>query len=85
MLEIGKNYYVRNPAADNLVGRLVAIIDPFTLELEEAAWIADTGGRTSEFVANGRCEGMEVERPGRVITRYQSVVEWNHPCFTESH
>lgn len=82
-LEIGKVYFVRNPAADSYVGRLVAVIDPFTLALEEASWVADSG-RLSVFVRQGRAPNMEIEPVGRVITRYQAIIEWPHQLFTEA-
>lgn len=84
MLEKGKCYFFRNPSADSYVGRLVQIIDPFTVEIDCAAWIADSG-RLHVFLRDGRAEGMEVEPVGNgVITRYQSVIPWEHSLFTEA-
>jgi hypothetical protein len=83
-LVVGKTYFVRNPAADSYVGRLVAVVDPFTVALEDASWVSESG-RLSEFVSRGRADGMEIEPVGRVpCARYQSIIEWDHPLFREA-
>ncbi len=82
-LEIGKTYFFRNPAADSYVGRLVQIVDPFTVALETASWVAQSG-RLHTFVRDGTAPNMEIEPVGDVITRYQSVIWWPHELFTEA-
>jgi hypothetical protein len=83
-LIIGKTYFVRNPSADSYVGRLVAVIDPFTVALEDASWVAQSG-RLHTFVREGKAPNMEIEPVGYVPrARYQSIVEWDHPLFTEA-
>lgn len=83
-LVIGNTYFVRNPAADSYVGRLVAIIDPFTVALEDASWVANSG-RLHQFIRDGRAEGMEIEPVGSVpATRYQAIIVWDHPLFMEA-
>jgi hypothetical protein len=82
-LEVGKTYFFRNPAADSYVGRLVEAIDPFTVALEDASWVAQSG-RLHVFVRDGRAPEMEIEPVGNVNTRYQSVIDWPHELFTEA-
>lgn len=83
-LVIGQTYYLVNPSADSYVGRLAAIVDPFTVALEDASWVANSG-RRSVFVKEGRSEGMEIEPVGYVAAaRYQSIILWEHPLFTEA-
>lgn len=83
-LVIGNTYFVRDPGADNYVGRLVAIIDPFHVALEDASWVADSG-RLHIFVRDGRAEGMEIEPVGRVASAsYRSILDWSHKLFDEA-
>jgi hypothetical protein len=83
-LVIGQTYYIVNPAADSYVGRLVAIIDPFTVALEDASWVAQSG-RRSVFIKEGKAPEMEIEPVGDVpAARYQSIIVWPHELFTEA-
>lgn len=83
-LVIGQTYYVVNPGADSYVGRLVAIIDPFTVALEDASWVAESG-RRHLFIRDGKADGMEIEPVGFVAAaRYQSIIRWPHELFTEA-
>lgn len=80
-LIIGDNYYIDNPGAKSFVGRLVAIIDPFTVSLEEASWVADSGC-LSDFVKCGKAANMEIEPVGKAPrVRYQTIIEWPHQLF----
>jgi len=82
-LVVGETYFTRNPGADNYVGRLVEIIDPFTVRLEDAAWVAESG-RLCEFCRNGKTAQMEIEPVGDCITRYQAIIKWPHTLFKEA-
>ena len=83
-LVVGRMYFFRHPGADSYVGRLVAIVNPFEAHIEEASWVANSG-RLSEFIKYGKSQGMEIEVVGEVMrVRYQSIVVWDHPPFTES-
>lgn len=80
-MEIGKTYFVRVVPHD-YVGR-VTKVDGLHVELEDASWVAESG-RFSEFILNGKAEGMEIEPVGRMGTRYQSWIEWSHKLFTQA-
>lgn len=83
-LEIGKVYFVDHPSAKSYVGRLIAIIDPFTVALEDASWIPSTG-RFSRFMKGILDSDCEIEVCGIVAaTRYDSIHEWPFPLPTES-
>lgn len=83
-LKIGETYFVRDPAADSYVGRLVAIVDPFTVALAGASWVANSG-RLHAFVRDGKAEGMEIEPVGFVpCAHFRSIIEWPHKLFTEA-
>lgn len=83
-LIIGNTYFVRNPSADSYVGRLVAIVDPFTVALEDASWVADSG-QLHIFVRDGKADNMEIEPVGYVpCARFQSIIFWPHKLFTEA-
>lgn len=78
-LEIGKNYFVRT-VSDHWIGRLVEV-GPFTMTLEDAAWIADCG-RLSEFMRDGRTSNMEIEPVGTVMVQNgPAVLPWPHKLF----
>lgn len=80
-LIIGNNYYVDNPGAKSFVGRLTAIIDPFTVSLEDASWVSDSG-YLSDFIKNGKANNMEIEPVGNAPrVRYQAIIEWPHELF----
>lgn len=82
-LVIGKTYFVENPAAKSFVGRLVAIIDPFTVALENASWIANTG-RYHQFCKGEFDNNCEIEPCGSVpAARYQNIIEWPYQLPTE--
>ena len=82
-LEIGKTYLVVNLGAHTYVGRLVEVLNPFEVALEDASWVANTG-RLHVFVERGRADGMEIEPVGQVNTRYQSIIWWPHKLFDKS-
>lgn len=82
-LEIGKNYFVRTNN-DHYVGRLVEIIGPYTLALEDASWVAQSG-RLSVFCKEGTAEHMEIEPVGYMPRiHYQAIIEWPHKLFPEA-
>lgn len=83
-LEIGKTYFFRNPSADSYVGRLVRIVDPFTVVIDCASWVAQSG-RLHVFIRDGSAPEMEIEFCGDGVgTRYQSYIPWPHKLFEES-
>ena len=84
-LVIGQIYFVENPQGKSFVGRLTHILDPFTVALEEASWVANSG-RYHQFCRTGNGgPNMEIEPCGRVpAARYQSIVDWPHKLFTEA-
>jgi len=83
-IQIGKCYFLRGPRND-YVGRVVAIESPFSVVLEQAAWVANSG-RFHEFLRDGRADGMEIEPCGErlVGVRYDDWFEWPFPLFTEA-
>lgn len=81
-LEIGSCYFVRT-LSDYWVGRLVDV-GPFTLTLEDASWVADTG-RLAEFMRHGKAENMEIEPVGLVMcSNGPAVLSWPHKLFTKA-
>ncbi len=83
-LVIGRTYFVDNPSAKSFVGRLVAIIDPFTVALEDASWVANTG-RFHLFRKGTLDTNCELEPCGKVLcARWQSIHEWDYPLPTEA-
>jgi hypothetical protein len=81
-LEVGRCYYVRTARYD-YVGRVVSIDGPYTLVLEDAAWVSNSG-RLHVFVQNGRATGMEIEPVGVVGLQWLDWTPWDHPLFTEA-
>jgi len=83
-VEVGKTYLVRSGSKD-YVGVVVAIPTPFTVVLESASWVAESG-RWHEFMRHGRAEGMEIEPcgGGRLGIRWEEWLDWPHPLFTEA-
>ncbi len=83
-LEVGKHYMVINSTDKTFVGRLRAVVDPFTVALEDAAWIAESG-RLHEFIRDGKAANMEVEVVGTVVrARWSAIIPWPHDLFYES-
>ena len=84
-IEVGQNCYARTDT-DHWVGRVVSVDGPYTLTLEDFAWVADSG-RLGEFLSRGRAEGMEVEAApdGMTITvNWRAVLSWPHSLFRKS-
>lgn len=81
-LEIGKNYYVRT-VTDHWIGRLTSIDGPYTLTLENAAWIADSG-RLHIFLSKGKAPNMEIEPVGNVTCQWVAILPWQHGLFAET-
>ncbi len=76
-LKVGDNYYVRT-ATDHWVGRLVKIDGPYTVTLEDFAWIANSG-RLHAFLKDGGAQGMEIEPApeGRQnMVQWMSIIDW---------
>lgn len=81
-LVLGENYFVQTCTKD-WVGRLISVEGPYTLTLEDASWIAESG-RLHIFVRDGKVEGMEVEPVGVVCVQWVNWIPWPHELFTES-
>lgn len=81
-LEIGKTYYVRTDT-DHWVGRLVGIDGPFTVSLEQASWVAESG-RLHQFCKRGEADGMEIEPVGKITCHWRAIIDWPHKLFTEA-
>lgn len=82
MIEVGKTYYVRT-TTDHWVGKLREVAGPFTVVLENASWVADSG-RLSEFMAHGKAGGMEVEPVGTIMVRWDAILAWPHKLFDKA-
>ena len=82
-LEIGKNYFVRT-VSDHWIGKLVAIKGPYTVVLENPAWIADTG-RFHVFLRDGKADNMEIE-PTLVpkMVQWLDISPWKHGLFNKA-
>ena len=76
-IKIGEAYLIRTVTM-MYTGRVCAITD-FDLELEDAAWIADSG-RYSNALVNGELSEVEPYPNGCVVTR-QGIIDfapWAH-------
>lgn len=73
----GRLYYVRT-ARNDYIGTLVEA-GPYSVVLENPAWIADSG-RLQVFMRDGKSPNMEVERLGDVKIKIQwlEICEWPH-------
>jgi hypothetical protein len=82
VITVGGNYYVRTDT-DHWLGRVVSVDGPYTLTLEDFAWVANSG-RLGEFLSAGRAAGMEVEAApaGMTITvNWRACLSWPHPLI----
>jgi hypothetical protein len=85
MIEVGKNYYVQTDT-NHWLGRVVSVDGPYTLTLEDFAWVAHSG-RLGEFLKNGHAAGMEIEPAldGETVTvNWRAVLSWPHPLLRET-
>jgi hypothetical protein len=80
MIEVGKCYYIET-VTKYWTGR-VTRVDCDWIELEDAAWIADTG-RFHEFIENGTASEVEPIKSGVrqlvPVACVTGVTEWPHP------
>lgn len=81
-MKIGDKAFVRT-VTDFWVGVVTAIPGPYTVTLEQASWVADTG-RLSVFMREGRAPNMEIEPVGDVTCQWLSWMPWPHKLFTEA-
>ena len=81
-LVVGQTYFVQTCTKD-WVGRLVSVDGPYSLTLEDASWVAESG-RLHVFVRDGRADGMEVEPVGVVAVQWVNWIPWPHELFTEA-
>lgn len=78
---IGRKVFIRT-VTYHALGRVVGIVDGF-IELEDSAWIADSG-RFMDFLQTG--VASEVEPVGRMWVATSNIVdfvEWNHNLLRE--
>jgi len=80
-LKPGTHVFIRGPRND-YVGEFVGLVGARTVELKNASWIPDSGRYFSNFIAEGRAEGMEVEPVGRGAFNFDDILEWPHKLFT---
>lgn len=84
-LEVGETYLIQSCTKD-WVGRVIAIDGPYSVTLEDASWVADSG-RLHAFLRDGRADGMEVEMlpPGTVMgVQWVNWIHWPHPVPLET-
>lgn len=82
-LTVGRCYFVQSVTKD-WVGRLVSINGPYTVTLEDAVWVADTGTRLHQFLRGETNEQTEVEPVGVVCVQWVNWSPWDHEPFTEA-
>ena len=78
---IGKNWFIRT-VTYHCTGHAVKFVGKF-LQLEDAAWVADSG-RFMDFIKKG--EVNEVEPVGSMFVNIDSIVDffpWKHKLLTE--
>ncbi|HZT79609.1 MAG TPA: hypothetical protein VFA26_05290 [Gemmataceae bacterium] len=75
-MKAGETIFVWGTNGMNWIGR-VAAVQPFSVTLEEASWVAESG-RLGQFMATGRSEHMELERVGRVTVQWTAWAPWPH-------
>ena len=80
----GENYIVTDVTSMIYVGKLVLQDGP-RIVLEEAAWVADTGGRMNSFIQEGRHDSMEIELVGYRTIYWAGWSPWLHSTFSRSH
>lgn len=80
-LEIGKCYFFQTCTKD-WVGRLVEIQGPYTVVLEDAAWVADSG-RLFNFIREGKAPNMEIEPVDVVCCQWVNWMPWPHKLLRE--
>ncbi len=81
-LTVGQCYFFQTCTKD-WVGRVVSIDGPYTVVLEEASWVADSG-RLHVFVKEGRADNMEIEPVGIQCIQWLNWGPWLHPLFMET-
>lgn len=84
-IEVGKSYFFRTEG-DHWIGRVVSVDGPFTVTLEEAAWIASSG-RLGVFLAKGKADQMEIEPVPdgmETMVNWRTVIDWPHPLFRKA-
>ena len=81
-LKPGMNVYIKGPRND-YVGEFAGLVGGRKVELKNPVWIADTGRYLSNFVKEGRAEGMEVEPVNDGAFEFDDIMDWPHKLFTE--
>lgn len=62
------------------VGKITAM-EPYSICLEQASWVANTG-RSGDFMLNGNGGStMEVEPEGEIMLHWRSISKWPHKLF----
>jgi hypothetical protein len=78
-MEIGSNYFIRTDT-DHWLGRLVSVDGPYTVTLEDFAWVA-SAGRLNEFLNKGTANEMEIEHAPdgmRITLNWRACITWPH-------
>lgn len=78
--EVGSHVFVRT-LTDHWVGRFESA-DALFVKLSSASWVANTGC-LGEFCRTGRSAKMEIEFVGNLLVRYEMILDWPFPLFTE--
>lgn len=74
-LVIGQNYFVQTCTKDWL-GRLVDIVGPYCVVLDDASWVADSG-RLHQFMRGLREPSLENEPVwGKVIVQWVNILPY---------
>ena len=81
-LVIGYNY-IFETHNKIYTGRLIHITGPYTVVIEDAAWIAETG-RFHEFIRDGRADGMEIEPCVVASLHWAAWHPFPHKLLTEA-
>ena len=84
-IKSGENWII-DDGANRWMGRVVYIVFPFTVWIEDVAWISDTG-RLHQFMRDGRTDNMEIEYLGDrsvVAVQMRTAIKWPHDLIRET-
>lgn len=79
---VGETYLFQTCTKD-WIGRVCKINGPFSVVLEEASWVADSG-RFHIFIHDGKVDGMEIEPVGIVGLQWVNWIPWPHKLPKEA-
>lgn len=81
-ITIGYCYFFQTCTKD-WVGRVIDIPGPYTVVMEEASWVAESG-RLHIFLRDGKADGMEIEPVGHLGCQWVNWTEWDHKLFKDA-